>query len=77
MYPNCSHFEHNCFPLIRLHVRADLQVKKSYEAKRAKRKAQGRTDRSWRLARLPMEVRGFRLSTCHDARVVNMSRCTA
>ena len=33
-----------------------MQVKKSYEAKRAKRKAQGRTGRNWRLARLPMEV---------------------
>lgn len=32
-----------------------LQVKKSYEAKRAKRKAQGRGSRAWRLARLPME----------------------
>lgn len=45
-----------------------VQVKKSYEAKRAKRKAQGRTDRNWRLARLPMEVL--------DLSVVNYSDCS-
>lgn len=34
-------------------------MKKSYEARRAKRKAKGKGGRSWKLARLPVEVRKF------------------